>query len=496
MSKLGLVIVLVLMAGKDYAQDYFVLIQADNRQPFYVRLNNQLYSSSDGGHLILGQLKDSSYIITIGFPGQGFPEQRFLLDVYQIDQELRLKNEEGKGWGLYDIRGRELKMPDSGAVSGAGKFRFSGVKKDDAFSRLMAEVVHDTAVMYNTYAMAEMLSDSPSTAKSTPVSVLSGTDTATVAAGRSVAADSAAGNPSYSIVLNADSPMGLNSSPPAALTPSSGKVDSSRSADADTAAVGRPSVDSTLFRPLAHKDTAVARSLSPVPSSDSTVGGGHHHRSAAGLTVAAGPPSRTDSTATAAPLYRSSGIVKLSEHKSTRSLRLVYADNGGQKKADTIIVIIPVDTPADTPADTAHLAASRSHGPNPDSPVLGTGALLRPRPADTSQKRPAARSALPFVNSDCHSYATDYDVDKLRVKMLESGKDDDRIQSARKAFKTKCFSTRQIRALSEVFTADAAKFRFLEAAYPFVSDDRFPELVNLLADPVYSGKFRSMTDRQ
>jgi hypothetical protein len=47
--------------------------------------------------------------------------------------------------------------------------------------------------------------------------------------------------------------------------------------------------------------------------------------------------------------------------------------------------------------------------------------------------------------------------------------------------------------LSEVFTTDGAKFRFLEAAYPFVSDDHFAELSNLLADPVYSGRFRAMT---
>jgi hypothetical protein len=77
--------------------------------------------------------------------------------------------------------------------------------------------------------------------------------------------------------------------------------------------------------------------------------------------------------------------------------------------------------------------------------------------------------------------------------MLESTKDDDRILAARKVFKTKCFSTRQIRALSEVFTTDAAKFKFLEAAYPFASDDHFAELSNLLADPVYSGRFRAMT---
>jgi len=89
-----------------------------------------------------------------------------------------------------------------------------------------------------------------------------------------------------------------------------------------------------------------------------------------------------------------------------------------------------------------------------------------------------------------------YDVDKLRVKLLEGTKDEDRILAARKVFKTRCFSTRQIRALSEVFTTDAAKFHFFEAAYPFCSDDQFRELSSLLADPVYSSKFRVMTEHQ
>ena len=104
-------------------------------------------------------------------------------------------------------------------------------------------------------------------------------------------------------------------------------------------------------------------------------------------------------------------------------------------------------------------------------------------------------SSLSFVNSDCHAYATDYDVDRLRVKMLEAGKDEERMKTALKFFKTKCFSTHQIRALSEVFATDASKFKFLEIAYPFVSDDHFPELINLLSDPVYNGRFKIMTDR-
>jgi hypothetical protein len=77
--------------------------------------------------------------------------------------------------------------------------------------------------------------------------------------------------------------------------------------------------------------------------------------------------------------------------------------------------------------------------------------------------------------------------------MLEAGKEEDRVLVARKVFKSKCFSTKQIRALSEVFSSDSQKFRFLEAAYPFVSDEHFKELSDLLADPVYNTRFRTMT---
>ncbi len=77
--------------------------------------------------------------------------------------------------------------------------------------------------------------------------------------------------------------------------------------------------------------------------------------------------------------------------------------------------------------------------------------------------------------------------------MLEGPKDEDRIAVARKAFKVKCFYTRHIRALSEIFTTDAAKYRFFEAAWPFAADEHFHELSSLLADPVYSSKFKTLT---
>jgi hypothetical protein len=117
---------------------------------------------------------------------------------------------------------------------------------------------------------------------------------------------------------------------------------------------------------------------------------------------------------------------------------------------------------------------------------------VRPANQVDTQRHPG-KGASVYVNSDCHNFANDLDVDKLRAKMLEAARDDERIAVARKAFKVKCFYTHYIRSLSEVFTTDAAKYRFFEAAWPFAADEHFHELSNLLADPVYTGKFRTLT---
>ncbi|MBS1660327.1 MAG: hypothetical protein JST68_04680, partial [Bacteroidetes bacterium] len=158
MSKIGWVLILILMTGSAYAQDYFVFIQAENRQPFYIKIGNQVHSSTAGGHLILAPLKDSTYDLTLGMPGQGFQEQRYLLNIRQKDYEFTLKDQGDKGWGLYDEQAKEVKTPER-PLSGNEEIHPLGIKKDDAFSRLMAGVVHDTAVLYNTYAMEQVLHD-------------------------------------------------------------------------------------------------------------------------------------------------------------------------------------------------------------------------------------------------------------------------------------------------------------------------------------------------
>ena len=521
MSKLGLVIVLILMAGKNNAQDYtassnsqqsyFVLIQADYNQAFYVRLDSQLYRSSSGGHLILSRLIDSIYTITIGFPGQVFPEHRFVFSVHEKDQTIRLKDENGKDWRLYDSQGQQLKMADEERVS--DKTTIAGVRKDDPFSRMMAAVVKDTAVMYNT-GLIHSLSDSALSVVSTELaspgipSATTGvpvTMTSTIPDSKTLTSTTSA--------IPTSVPPSLSFKRPDSSTAFSlqrDTVESSPSAVRDTSGLSA----GTKYGLLTERSepgvltTSLPNAIAPIPSSGAASLVSHPDSNISSF--------RSDSQSTPPP-YHPSNVVKLSERKSSKALRLVYADHPTDKKADTIVVIIPVDTIAvivtTTPsmtstsslsptrgtaaspyrtehphplvlsADTAHSVVPGSHAANPDSPVLKSGPVSHPK------------SSLSFVNSDCHAYATDYDVDRLRVKMLEAGKDEERMKTALKFFKTKCFSTHQIKALSEVFTTDASKFKFLEIAYPFVSDDHYSELINLLADPVYSGRFKIMTDR-
>ena len=159
MAKIGFVVILFLMVCKSYAQqDCVILIDADNDQPFYARLDGKTYPSSTAGHLIISRLKGSIYPVVIGFPGNPYPEHLFSLRVTKKDQGFQLKHMGAQGWALYNWQTRELKTALTDTASSSFALQ-RGVKKDDAFSRLMASVVNDSLVMYNTYVEEKIPED-------------------------------------------------------------------------------------------------------------------------------------------------------------------------------------------------------------------------------------------------------------------------------------------------------------------------------------------------
>ena len=134
MLKIGFPIILFLIISKSYSQqNYFVLIQADNNQPFYTRLGDKIVSSSSSGYLILPQLKDDTYRIAIGFPKNAFPEERFSIVINKKDQDFQLRDLGERGWALFNRQTQEWILPLKEAAD-SNKVRMEGTRKEDAFS--------------------------------------------------------------------------------------------------------------------------------------------------------------------------------------------------------------------------------------------------------------------------------------------------------------------------------------------------------------------------
>jgi hypothetical protein len=128
-------------------QDYFIYLQTDNNQPFYVRLNNNVISSSHTGYLILSRMPDTTCALTIGFPKNAFPEQQFAVPVNRKDGGYLLKNFADKGWGLFNLQTMAVIM-NSNPPEEKKSPEITGSRKNDAFSMLLANAVNDSSVLY------------------------------------------------------------------------------------------------------------------------------------------------------------------------------------------------------------------------------------------------------------------------------------------------------------------------------------------------------------
>jgi hypothetical protein len=93
----------------------------------------------------------------------------------------------------------------------------------------------------------------------------------------------------------------------------------------------------------------------------------------------------------------------------------------------------------------------------------------------------------------CQTVANNDDFLKLRRKMAARTNDDGMLDEARKYFKSKCFSTEQIKNLSTMFLSNAGKYNFFSAAYNYTTDvENFSSLQSELKDEYYISQFKVM----
>ena len=118
MKKLHLCLLLSLTVLSATAQKvYFIYIQTESEQPFFVKMNGKIQSSAASGYIILSKLVDSTYSFSIGFPQGKWAEQNFSVSVNKKDHGFLLKNFGEKGWGLFDLQTMVVQMAVAGNAS-------------------------------------------------------------------------------------------------------------------------------------------------------------------------------------------------------------------------------------------------------------------------------------------------------------------------------------------------------------------------------------------
>lgn len=477
-------------------------LQSEDRQPFYAKISSQVFSSSENGYLIIPKLVEGSYQVDIGFARSTFPEQHFLVQVGKKDLGFQLRNGGQKGWALANLRSGEVLENKDANVAVQ---EFSGTKKTDAFSAMLANIVNDSAILYSA------VKTNPPPAKTPP---------ATIAQTSTADAQAAVANQA-----NEDSVRNV-----ALQVQTLTKTDSpSKQADAVSQNnISKPQSDSPAV--VASTNPPVSKAVDPVPQTIKT-------QADSQVAVSTNPPLTKQSdpvsqnttvnpqtgsevaiNSTTAPktepvAVKKTGlaptserpfITRISEATQTDAYEATYLEQYNFS-TDTIRISIPfneaklsANQPVSQPKTEQPAVSQTSVESKPSQVTTPPQAEANPTtiPVVKSETPAPKKTTLQVMNSDCKNFASDFDVDKLRVKLIAEYAIEDKLLAAKKVFKQRCFSVKQIRALTELFPSDETKYQFFDAAYPFVSDSSdFYQLEELIKNDYFKNRFKAMIHR-
>lgn len=124
--------------------NHFIYLQADNKQPFYVKVKGNVYSSSSTGYLIIPKLSAGTHELSIGFPKNQWPAQTIPVSISGKDLGYLLKNFESKGWGLFNIQTMDVIMSSTAFGTAVAPAKIE--TRTDEFSNALADVVNTPSI--------------------------------------------------------------------------------------------------------------------------------------------------------------------------------------------------------------------------------------------------------------------------------------------------------------------------------------------------------------
>lgn len=512
-------------------QNHFIYIQTESKQPFYVKLNNNIFSSSSSGYLVLSKLKSGNYDLKVGFPKNEWPEQNVSCSIGEKDLGYLLKNFGEKGWGLFNLQTLDVVMADAKEK----KASVSVETKNDEFSNLLSKVVNDPTIKQIDVVPQAPLPPAPvkEVIIEQPIATSVGTDTMTVV---SQQPESAPKSTIKKLLMNTDA-AGVDM---VFVDASEGNVDTVRvfipKSAKPKSIVKQDAVMNEMQPAIEMTETVATTSITDKQQVDTKENNEPKVQEQKFIDmVLPVRPGQTDTK----PVQQSNGLenaviemkvekeVPLPENKEkVEANKPVQQSNGLENaviemkdvKKDTLpdAKIKPVESKTEKQSNGLENAIiemkeekvvpvpGQKEGPVNDNPVqqlnsdANTTNVVNESKIESVQVKKEKQPEIilkkqVMINSDCKNFATDDDFMKLRKKMAGEEKDDDMITQAKRYFKSKCFTVEQVKNLSVLFLKDAGKYEFFDVSYPFVSDsNNFNSLQSELIDPYYVNRFQAM----
>lgn len=382
-----LTIVLLLTGFVSFSQynvqsKYFVYLQTEPAQPFYIRIDGQTISANSSGYLILPQLKTGDYKLTVGFPGAKYPEQVFDFVIDTKDKGYLIKDYGTDGWGLFDLQ--------------------------------------TMAIQKATGAANAVAATTPAEKKATP-------------------AEPAENVSDFTKILSkaANDPSILEKPKPAPV----------------------PVVEKPKPQPVEQKqEVAVTK---PVQEAQ--------------------PVKNETATAVA-----TSGRIVQTTAEGTE---MIYTDKDENGRTEEINVFIPSSQQQTTKIVEEKVAPQQQAQAEPAQNKEEKFVVDEKKPI---KEEPAVVQAI-TPTGNCKHVADEDDFLKLRRAMAQKENDEGMIAEAAKNFKSKCYTTAQVKYLSSMFLSNAGKYNFYAAAYPHVADkENFASLESEIKNQGYKDKFNSL----
>lgn len=493
----------LLLCGRLWAQEqhHYVYIQSEKGQPFYVKHNGKVLSSTERGYIIIPQLESGTAPITVGFPQDESHEAKFYVKIAKNDQGFLLKQSGEAGYSLYNLQTfRELKS-DAGAP---------------AVAAAETAPVADTLVPELDTAKKEMMTNLQKDLETTFA------DKAIVTGPAKSTAPAKASNPFSSaldkVVVTGDD----RNEPEPEVKPAAAPADAPAAGETAVVKKSKGKKHKGERAPLTEEEQAI---LTDVLAEENKT---------------AASEAAADEVAKAAPTEEQP-VKKQKKHKAKEGDPdfIEFQDDQSQPPATDakaaaaapVVVEVPVTEPAEAPArkkkKRSKLFDDTENPPNVITDSSGYGvAVTRPvtdeEPVKSKKKKKrneeettvdaagapvgAATEAVPdvpeakkkttdarLINSDCANIMDEATFRKMLRKFVAAKSDDGMIDVFRKQTRNYCLETAQMKTLVQLLTADDTRYRLLDAGYSKTYDtEKYGSLENLLIDDYYRGRFKAM----